>query len=80
MELSNHLIQGLILSFLYLEITNANDTNFYNIFIFTILYLAMIIGASLLDIDFKIVTNAFITKAVFTLIDERIKKPKNNIT
>jgi hypothetical protein len=34
----------------------------------------MMNGSYLLKMDPNVVTNAFLTKAIFTLIDERIKK------
>lgn len=74
-------IKGIILSFLYYEVTRAQDTTFRHIFLFTSFYIIMIYGAMLTDLDTKIVTNAFITKAVFTLVDERLKdinSDKNN--
>ncbi len=68
------IIKGIILALIYLEITKANDTNLYNILIFTIFYIIMMNGSYLLKMDPNVVTNAFLTKAIFTLIDERIKK------
>lgn len=68
------IIKGIILALIYLEITKANDTNLYNIIIFTIFYIIMMNGSYLLKMDPNVVTNAFLTKAIFTLIDERIKK------
>jgi hypothetical protein len=74
------IIKGIILALIYLEITKANDTNLYNIIIFTIFYIIMMNGSYLLKMDPNVVTNAFLTKAIFTLIDERIKKknPESN--
>jgi hypothetical protein len=34
----------------------------------------MSVSAELLKLDPNIITNAFITKTIFTLVDERIKK------
>ena len=68
------IIKGIILAFIYLEITQANDTNLYNIVTFTIFYVIMMNGSYMLKMDPNVVTNAFLTKAIFTLIDERIKK------
>uniref|UniRef100_A0A6C0DZA7 Uncharacterized protein n=1 Tax=viral metagenome TaxID=1070528 RepID=A0A6C0DZA7_9ZZZZ len=72
--LLNDTLKGIVLSFLYFEITKANDTSFYNVFIFTTFYIILVNCAILVGIDPNIVTNAFLTKAIFTLVDERIKK------
>lgn len=72
------LIKGIILSILYFEITKANDTTIENIFKFTVFYVIMINGAYIMEIDPNVVTTAFITKTVFTLVDERIKRQKQN--
>lgn len=69
-----HTIKALVLAFIYFEITNANDTTFKNIFKFGMFYIVMVYGANLINIDTNIVTSAFLTKAVFTLVDEKIKK------
>lgn len=69
-----HIIKALVLSFIYFEITNANDTTFENIAKFAIFYIVMIYGANVINIDTNVVTSAFLTKAVFTLVDEKIKK------
>lgn len=72
------IFKGLLLSLLYFEITKANDTTPYNIFLFVIFYVTMIYGSKLTGVDPKIVTNAFITKTIFTLIDERVRKKEDN--
>jgi hypothetical protein len=59
---------------LYFEITKANDTSFKTVFLFTVFYTAMTTGAFILSVDPNVVTTAFITKTIFTLIDERVKK------
>jgi hypothetical protein len=73
-----HVIKSLVLAFIYFEITNANDTTFENIIRFSIFYIAMIYGANLINIDPNVVTSAFLTKAVFTLVDEKIKDKDKN--
>jgi hypothetical protein len=70
------IVKGIILSILYFEVTKANDTSLNNIFYFTVFYTVMIAGSFILGIDSSLVTNAFITKTVFTLIDQRIQKEK----
>ncbi len=73
------LIKGIVLSLLYLQITKANDTTMENITLFVSFYLAMIYGATITGIDENVITSAFLTKTVFSLVDERIKKkPDNN--
>lgn len=74
MKVVTEVLQGIVLSLLYFEVTKANDLNFYNIFVFTTFFVFLTNGAVLVGIDPKIVLNAFITKAIFVLLDERIKK------
>lgn len=74
-SIAGHTVTGIIISLLYFEVTLVNDTTFQNISLFTLLYLVLIFCAHLTNTDTSIVTNAFITKAVFTLVDERIKQP-----
>ena len=73
-HLSMLLLRGGILGVLYLEITKANDTTPYNILLFSLFYAIMFFGAQIAGIDPNVVTTAFLTKTVFTLVDERIKK------
>ena len=73
----NQVLKGLILSLLYFEITRANDTTIPNILLFTSFYLTMVYGAAISGIEDSVITSAFLTKTVFTLVDERIKR-KNN--
>jgi hypothetical protein len=75
-----HFIKGIILSLLYLEITRSNDTTFQNITLFVSFYLAMVYGANITGIDENVITSAFLTKTVFVLVDERIKKSKEKNT
>jgi hypothetical protein len=74
-------VKGFLLALLYFELTKSNDTTPKNLFLFVVFYVVMINSASTVGIDPTVVTTAFITKTVFTLIDERIKrseKQKNN--
>lgn len=66
--------KGFFIAVLYLELTKANDTNVQNILFFAFFYVMMVNGAHFVGVDPMTVTNAFITKTVFTLIDERIKR------
>lgn len=75
------LITGFVLGLLYFETTKVNDTTFDNLIMFTSFYTIANITSKFLNIDDKVITNAFITKTVFTLIDERVRnkeqEPKN---
>jgi hypothetical protein len=71
------LIRGALISLLYFEITKTNDTTLYNIGLFTMFYAIMIYGAIITDINPTVITSAFLTKTVFTLVDERIRKKEN---
>lgn len=73
----SEIIKGAFIAFLYLQITLTNDTTIENIIKFTLFYILMVYGAILSDIPTTTITGAFLTKTVFTLVDERIKK-KNN--
>jgi hypothetical protein len=66
-------MRGLILSVLFLEITKANDTTITNIILFTSFYIIMVYGAILTNVDQNAITSAFLTKTVFSLIEDRIK-------
>jgi hypothetical protein len=68
------LIRGIFIALLYFEITRTNDTTLYNIGLFTMFYSFMIYGAIITDINPTVITSAFLTKTVFTLVDERIRK------
>jgi hypothetical protein len=74
--ITQDIFRGAVLSFIYFEITKANDTTLYNMFIFTVFYVVFSNIAYLIGIETSLITNAFITKAVFTLVDERIRKQK----
>ena len=67
-------VKGLFLGILYLQTTQANDTTFENIASFAFFYILMVLGGLLTGIDRSAVTNAFLTKTIFTLVDERIKR------
>lgn len=75
-QVITNIVKGIILSLLYFEITKANDTNINNILLFTFFYNVMTYGSILIGIDPVLVTNAFITKTIFTLVDQRIQKEK----
>lgn len=72
--LLSDVIKGIIIGLLYLEFTRTNDTSFKNTLLFVFFYVVMVNCAAISGIDPNVVTNAFITKTIFTLVDERIKK------
>lgn len=73
-QLIENILRGILISLLYFEITKANDTTLYNISLFSMFYMFMIYGAIIVDINPNVITSAFLTKTVFTLVDERIRK------
>ena len=77
-EFIENILKGILISLLYFEITKANDTTLYNVSIFTLFYLFMLYGAIITDINPTVITSAFLTKTVFTLVDERIRKQTND--
>ena len=77
-ETLEYIIKGIFIALLYFEFTKANDTNIKNILMFTIFYISMIYGAKLTNIDPNVITSAFLSKTVFTLIDERIRKKEKD--
>lgn len=70
--------RGIVISLLYLTATQIEDTTPEKVFLFSLFYVIIFNCASLVGINPEVVTTAFITKTIFTLIDERIKKtPKD---
>ena len=65
---------GVFLSLLYLEMTLANDTTFRNIINYTLYFVVLVNSARLLNVNSEIIVNSFITKTIFTVIDERMKR------
>jgi hypothetical protein len=76
MSLINDIIKGAIMGAIYLEVTQTNDTTLYNILMYTLFFLIMTNSAVIAGIDPNVVVNAFVTKTIFTLVDERVKKKK----
>lgn len=72
------LTKGIIIAVLYFEFTKTNDTTIQNIILFTSFYLSMIYGAMMTNIDPNVITSAFLSKTVFTLVDERIRRKDPN--
>jgi uncharacterized membrane protein len=67
------ILRGLFLALAYFTVTKDNDTTLINIVKFAGFYVIVYIAACVVDIDTKVVTTAFITKTIFTLVDERVK-------
>jgi hypothetical protein len=74
LSLIGDIIKGLFLAILYFTITEADDTTPKNITVFSLCYIIMVNSARVVNIDPNLVTGAFITKTIFTLIDTRGKK------
>lgn len=68
------IMRGVFLGLTYFTVTKAHDTTFENIMKFTLFYCILSLAAYLVEIEMRVVTGAFVTKAIFTLIDERINK------
>lgn len=68
------IMRGVFLGLTYFTVTKAHDTTFENIIKFTLFYVVLSVCAYLVDIEMRVVTSAFVTKSIFTLVDERINK------
>lgn len=66
-------VKGAVLAVLYFEITQADDTTLINVLKYTAFYLVVMFVAMLVGVGPQIVLNSFITKTIFTLVDDRIK-------
>jgi hypothetical protein len=77
-EFLEQLTKGILIALLYFEFTKTNDTTFQNITLFVAFYLSMIYGAKMTNIDPNVITSAFLSKTVFTLVDERIKRKETD--
>ena len=71
---------GIVIAFCFFESTLTNDTTFYNVLLFTAFYIGLSYVAVLVDIPETVVLGAFLTKMVFTTIDQRLIKNKNPIS
>lgn len=74
--LLNNILKGFFLGLLYFEITKANDTTMQNLFLYTFFFVIMIFAAQITNTSENVVLNAFVTKTVFTILDERVKRKK----
>jgi len=74
------LIRGAIIGLVYFQVTAANDTTLINISKFALFFIILVRGARVVGIDSNVIANAFLTKTVFTLVDERLRRPKDEPT
>lgn len=79
-NLLTEIVTGIFLAMLYLALTEADDTNFKNVLMYTSAYVTLFNGAKITTIDPNFVTNAFITKTVFTIVDQRVNKKNKKDT
>lgn len=63
------IIRGIFLALVYLTLTPEDDTSLYNIFVFAGKYVLFMMSARFVVMDPKIITTAFVTKAIFPLIE-----------
>jgi len=73
-NLISDFIKGIFIAFLYYQITTADDTTVYNIVTFAIFYVILVNGAMISGIDPIIIRNAYMTKMVFSIVDQRLTK------
>lgn len=73
-------IKGVFIAFMYYQITTADDMTFNNIVVFAGFYVIILNSAVIAGIDPIIITNAYMTKMVFSIVDQRLTKPKEEIT
>lgn len=69
-------MRGLFMAFLYLQMTVADDTTVENLAYIAFFYTAMTTSARILGYSENVVVNAFITKMIFTVVDEQIRAKK----
>jgi hypothetical protein len=67
-------LRGIFLSIIYLGVTVADDMSLTNIIKFSVFYVIFLTVSSNIGIDPKVVTSAFTTKIIFTLLDQRLNK------
>ena len=70
------IIRSVFLGFLYFWITKDNDTSIVNISRFSLFYLGFYITAKQVGIDQNVITTAFTTKFIFTLLEDHIQQYK----
>lgn len=67
-------VRGIFLSIIYLSVTIAEDMTVLNIVKFTLFYTLFLTISTYIGIDPNVVTSAFTTKIIFTLLDQRLNK------
>jgi hypothetical protein len=72
-DIVNESLKGILIGVLYFETTRVSDTNAKNILAFAGFYILLIFTAHFIHMDTNIITNAFVTKTIFTLVDERLR-------
>lgn len=72
-NLMKEILIGIFISLIYLQATSAEDTDITHIFSITLSYVLLKYVADYVDINPDLITNAFITKTIFTIIDVRLK-------
>lgn len=72
------LLRGIFLAIIYLGVTISDDMTIGNVIIFTLFYVIFLTISSNIGIDPNVVTSAFTTKIIFTLLDQRLNKNENN--
>lgn len=69
-------LRGVFLSLIYLSVTTADDMTISNIIKFTLFYVVFLSVSNNIGIDPTVVTSAFTTKIIFTLLEQRLNKNK----
>ncbi len=80
MSFLKDIFTGIFLAVLYLEVTQANDMTFVNVGKYATFYVVIFYAAKTVGMDTNIVTNAFVTKTIFSLVDDRIRKKSDTDT
>jgi hypothetical protein len=66
--------KGIFLAFLYVFITKEDDTDPRHIIKYTLMFFLLNMLFILTGLNRELLVSAFISKSIFILIDERIKK------
>ena len=72
-SLIKEILIGVFISLIYLQATSEEDTDITHIFSIALTYVLLKYIADYVDINPDLITNAFITKTIFTIIDVRLK-------
>lgn len=71
-------VKGFVLACLYVFITKEDDTNISNILKYSTYFFVLILLFLSVGVNSDIITSAFISKTIFTIVDERIKASQKN--